>query len=218
MQFARAGVLSDNTPTVAWTTRMADKSQSPTAGRLLRGLAAIQRASQAGPLTVASIAGIENSMADVASRSFGQNRVPDSCFLSQFTNSFPLPQHKSWRHVHLTPETILLVTSTLHGTRLPLQQWMTGFKPRTGTTGWNSAPTPDETRTSKIALPPSNNISSLDLLHGTGEATTVAAFKLALKPQKPRSVTWHKPSSWLATPIPAAPMAPPISTYPSLVS
>jgi hypothetical protein len=59
MQFARAGVLSDNTPTVAWTTRMADKSQSPTAGRLLRGLAAIQRASQAGPLTVASIAGVE---------------------------------------------------------------------------------------------------------------------------------------------------------------
>jgi hypothetical protein len=215
MQFARAGVLSDNTPTVAWTTRMADKSQSPTAGRLLRGLAAMQRASQAGPLTVASIAGVENSMADVASRSFGQNRVPDTCFLAQFTNSFPLPQQQSWRHVHLMPETISLVTSTLHGKRLPLQQWMTGYKPKTGTTGWNSARMPDGTLTSKTAPPLSNNTSSSGLLHGTGEATTVEAFKLALKPQKPRSVTWPKPLSWQATPIPAAPTVPPISTSPS---
>jgi hypothetical protein len=217
MQFARAGVLSDNTPTVAWTTRMADKTQSPSAGRLLRGLAAIQRASQAGPLTVGSIPGVENSMADIASCSFSQNRVPDSCFLAQFTHSFPLPQQQSWRHVHLMPEKISLVTSTLHGTRLPLQQWMKDYKPQTGTTGWNSAPTPDGTRTSKTARQPSNNISSLGLLHGTGKATTVEAFKLALKPQKPRSVTWHKQLSWQDTLIPGGPTAQPILTYPSPV-
>jgi hypothetical protein len=70
MRFKRAGVLSDNTPTVAWTKRMADKSQSPTAGRLLRGLAAMQRETQSGPLTVASIAGRDNQMADVAFCSF----------------------------------------------------------------------------------------------------------------------------------------------------
>jgi hypothetical protein len=35
LQFVRAGVWSDNTPTVAWTKRMADCSQAPTAGRLL---------------------------------------------------------------------------------------------------------------------------------------------------------------------------------------
>jgi hypothetical protein len=214
MQFARAGVLSDNTPTVSWSTRMADKSQSHTAGRLLRGLAAIQRASQAGPLTVASIAGVENSMADVASRSFGQNRVPDSCFLSHFTNLFPLPQQLSWRHVHLTPDRISLVTSTLLGTRLPLQQWMTGYKPKTGTTGWNSARTHAAIPTSKTVPPPSNSISSSVLLHGTGEATTVEAIKLVLNPQKPLSVTWPKPLSWQATPTPVAPMAPPILTYP----
>jgi hypothetical protein len=91
MRFAWAGVLSDNTPTVAWTAHMADRSNAPTAGRLLQGLAAIQRASQAGPLTVASIAGVENSMADVASRSFGQNRVPNAVFLQHFTNLFLLP-------------------------------------------------------------------------------------------------------------------------------
>ncbi len=135
LRFVQAGMLSDNTPTMAWTARMTNKSNSPTAGQLLRGLAAIQRASQAGPLTVASIAGVENSMADVASRSFGQSRVPDASFLKQFTHTFPLPQPQSWKHVLLMPEEILLVTSTLCGTRLPLQQWMTGFKPRIGITG-----------------------------------------------------------------------------------
>ena len=49
LRYVRAGVFSDNTPTVAWSKRMADKSQSYTAGRLLRGLAAMQRATRAGP-------------------------------------------------------------------------------------------------------------------------------------------------------------------------
>jgi hypothetical protein len=217
MKFVRAGVLSDNTPTVAWSARMADKSQSPTAGRLLRGLAAIQRASQAGPLTVASIAGVENSMADVASRSFGQNRVPDSCFLNQFSNTFPLPQQQSWRHVHLTQEKISLVTSTLGGQRLPLPQWMTGFRQTTGITGWNTARMHEGTHTSKTAPPPSSSTSSSVLLHGTGGATTVEAFKLALKPQKPRSVTWPKQLSWQDTPTPDVRMDRPTLTYPSPV-
>jgi hypothetical protein len=152
---------------------------------------------------VASIAGVENYMADVASHSFGQNHVSDSCFLSKFTNDFPLPQQLSWKHVHLTPEKILLLmTSTLCGTQLPLQQWMTGFRLRNGTTRWNSAPTLDKTRASRIAHLPSNNISSSGLLHGT--------FKLALKTQKPRSVTWPKPFlSWQDTPIHNGPTVPP---------
>ena len=33
----------------------------------------------------------------------------------------------------------------------------------------------------------------------TDKATTVEVVKLVLKPQKPISVTWHKPSSWQAT-------------------
>jgi hypothetical protein len=116
MQFSLARVLSDNMPRVAWTTYMANKSQSPTAGHLLQGLAAIQQASQAGPLIVASIAVVENCMADNASRSFGQSCVPNAWFLTQFTHTYPLLQQQSWKHVLLTPENILLVALTLHGT------------------------------------------------------------------------------------------------------
>ena len=48
------------------------QAQYHVSGRLLWGLVAIQRASQAGPLIVASITGVENSMANITSRSFVQ--------------------------------------------------------------------------------------------------------------------------------------------------
>jgi hypothetical protein len=103
LQYVRAGVFSDNTSTVAWSKRMAAKSQYPTAGRLLRGLAAIQRATRAGPLTVVSIAGKTNNMADLASGSYNTAAlVPDSPFLLHFNTRFPLPQNLSWKLVHLT--------------------------------------------------------------------------------------------------------------------
>ena len=61
-----------------------------------------------------------NSMADVTSRIFGQNLVPDTYFLSLFSSTPPLSQQKSWQNVRLMPYQILLVTLTLRGARLPL--------------------------------------------------------------------------------------------------
>ena len=198
LRYIRAGAFSDNTPTVAWSKRMADKSQSPTAGRLLRGLAAMQRATRAGPLTVASIAGKKNDMADVASRSFNTaSLVSDAPFLTHFNTRFPLPQNASWKLVPLTPEMNLLVTSTLAGKRLPLQQWMTSFKHKTGTTGSNSARTHAATHTSSTLINPSNSNCLLPSLQGSGEATTAADVKSKLRPPKQPSVTWRKPSCWL---------------------
>jgi hypothetical protein len=64
---------------------MADRSQAPTAGRLLRGLAAFQRFVQAGPFTIGSIAGKANDMADIASRSFCI--TCNTAFLTHFNGS-----------------------------------------------------------------------------------------------------------------------------------
>jgi hypothetical protein len=81
----QTGIWSDNTPTVAWTKRMADHSQAPTAG--LRGLAAFQRAVQAGPLTIGSTDGKDNDMADIVSRTF---HIPCSTsYPTFFANRFP---------------------------------------------------------------------------------------------------------------------------------
>ena len=71
IQFARSGVLSDNTPTEAWLACIPDKEQSHTPVHLLRVLAAVQRTLQSGPLNVAFISGVEKSMSGVASRRFG---------------------------------------------------------------------------------------------------------------------------------------------------
>jgi hypothetical protein len=218
LRFVRAGVWSDNTPTVAWTKRMADRSQGPTAGRLLRGLAAFQRATQAGPLTIGHIAGKTNDMADVASRSFDPVLVHDPAFLTHFHTLFPLPQSQSWRLVHLMPAQTSLVTSTLDGKRLPLPQWTTASKPKIGTRGLSSAVMLAETRTSPT--PPnqcSSSYSSVSL-RGSGAVTTAADIKSMLRPQKPPSVTWRKPSSWLATQIPGGPTDPKTWTSPSPAS
>jgi hypothetical protein len=206
LRYIRTGVWSDNTPTVAWTKRMADHSQAPTAGRLLRGLAAIQRSVQAGPLTIGSIAGKDNDMADIASRSF--DITCDRAFLTHFTSRFPLPQQQSWTLARLTPERISLVTSTLDGRRLPLQQWMTACKPKTGTRGSSSAAMPAGTHTS--LTPPnlsSNNFSSVSLL-GSGVATSAEERRCKLKLLKQRSATWRKPSCWLDTQTPVGPTDP----------
>jgi hypothetical protein len=200
LRFIRTGIWSDNTPTVAWTRRMADRSQAPTAGRLLRGLAAVQRATQAGPLTIGSIAGIENDMADVASRSFSETLLCDRAFLTHFTNRFPLPQRQSWRLAHLMPDRTLLVTSTLEGKRLPLPRWTTASKQRIGKHGSISAPMPVATHTSSTPQNRSNNNSSSVSLRGSGAATTAVDIKSSLKRLKPPSVTWHKPSCWMDTP------------------
>jgi hypothetical protein len=187
---------------------MADKSQSPTAGRLLRGLAAVQRSSQAGPYTVGSIAGVDNKMADVASRSYhpkGPDLTCDRAFLTHFNTLFPLPQQLSWKLVHPTPATTSLVISTLAGERLTLQRWMTPFAPPTGPTGLNFAQTHAEIRTSSTPQSPSNSNCLSVSLQGCGEVTTAEAVKCSLKPPKPPSVTWPRPSCWLDTPIRAAP-------------
>jgi hypothetical protein len=204
LRFKRAGALSDNTPTVAWTKRLADKSQSLTAGRLLRGLTAVQRASQAGPYTVASVAGIDNDMADVASRSFHPTKGPDltcdSVFLTHFNTRFPLPQNLCWTLVHPTPVTISLVISTLVGERLTLQRWMTPFERQTGGTGLSFVPTHDATPTCSIPPNPSNSSCLSVSLLGCGEVTTAEVVKSSLKHPKPPSVTWPRPSCWLDTP------------------
>jgi hypothetical protein len=62
------GTLCDNTSTVSWIERMASKSLSPMAGRLLRGLAFMLHSYHAGCLTTVHVPGQGNIMADIASR------------------------------------------------------------------------------------------------------------------------------------------------------
>jgi hypothetical protein len=61
------GTLCNNTLTVSWIDKMASKAKSPTAGRLLRGLAFMLYCTRAGQLTTVHVPGIKNVMANIAS-------------------------------------------------------------------------------------------------------------------------------------------------------
>ena len=64
---APLGMLCDNTPTVSYIDKMASKSKSPTARRLLRGLAFMLYCVHAGCLTTVHVPSVDKIMSDIAS-------------------------------------------------------------------------------------------------------------------------------------------------------
>ena len=99
LQHCHIALFSDNTPTVSWVQRMAAK-QSVIAMQLLRILALRLQLAEASPLTPLHIAGVDNEMADIASRSFGSESkwhcTCDSDLTNMFTSLFPPPPQTSW--------------------------------------------------------------------------------------------------------------------------
>ena len=97
LRHQRIGAFCDNTPTVSWAAKLASKRFKVARG-LLRALALRQRVQRSSPLITLSIAGVDNVMADVSSRSFcggggwARANLSDDDFLLRFNSQFPLPQ------------------------------------------------------------------------------------------------------------------------------
>lgn len=207
----QTGMFCDNTPSVAWVDRMASRSQAPIAGRLLRGLAMRQRALHAAPTSIASIAGTDNKLADVASRAFFSNPVPmldDNNFLTFFSTEFPLPQMQSWQVVHPTPELTSLVLSTLQGKIFSMRQWTTKAGRGIGNPGWNTAGTAASTRTSRTSPNRPSNQHSLPLLSGSGKATSEKELRSKLARSKRGLDMSPSRQCWLDIPTHDAPTEP----------
>ena len=68
VKHAPLGTLCDNTPTVSWVKKMVSKASTPTAGRLLRDRAFMLHCHHADPLITVHVPGMDNVMADIASR------------------------------------------------------------------------------------------------------------------------------------------------------
>ena len=104
-------------------------SRSPIAGRLTRALAMRIHINEASPLTSLSIAGINNTMADTASRTFHHNTATDHTFsihddefLLTFNSSFPL-QNCLWQGFRLSNKLASRVFSELKGEASMLVSW-----------------------------------------------------------------------------------------------
>ena len=162
-------IYSDNSPTVAWCSRMADKSKSKIAGRLLRGFAMLQRKIHSSPVLVLHVGGDDNKMADFASRCYNTplRNATNTEFLSTFNKFFP-QQDGIWKTADLPTETISVVIKCLRGRRLEMQEWTTPSVSTIGGIGSPTAscPTPPPTL---LAFPNRKNTKCSSVLrHGSG--------------------------------------------------
>jgi hypothetical protein len=214
LQHVRVAIGCDNTPAVAWTTRMATRASSPIAFRLLRGLAMRQRVTQAAPPETFHTEGERNVLADVASRIIASltNVTNPLAFLAYYNARFPLPQSPSWVLVTLDSALCSNVISTLRGRRLELRRWTTSREKRGGQIGaatpWVQTPIP----TSAVWTNQAGKACSLPLPPEFALASTEKVGKLAINRSKKRFVTWRKPSNWVGTTTQGEPTAPKTST------
>ncbi len=119
-------LFSDNSPTVEWVRRLATRG-SLVSAHLIWALALRLKLNGTCPITPLHIAGEENTMTDIPSRSFGSNKnwhcTTNSSFLTLFNNLFPLPNQTSWTVFQLTCAIGTRVTSVLQTQDFTLDEW-----------------------------------------------------------------------------------------------
>jgi hypothetical protein len=148
MHLAQSAIGCDNSPAVSWTTRMATRSDSPVAYRLIKGLAMHQCSTPSAPTAIFHVSGVNSILADVAScpvpgvtsHFYWLEKLPNANFSHYFNAKYPFPQQRCWTKVQLPSTLWFNVISTLHGQRLVLRQWMKALDKPHGQTG---LPTPN---------------------------------------------------------------------------
>ena len=123
---SHVALFSDNQPTVSWVQRLASKS-SVVAGQLVRALALRLKMTGASPLTPLHIAGVQNAMTDIPSRSFGSENKwhckNDAELLNLFNSQFPLPNQASWSVYRPSRGIYMRVLSVLRMQVTSMDEW-----------------------------------------------------------------------------------------------
>jgi hypothetical protein len=165
---------------------------------------------ECSPLAPWHIAGLNNKMADLASRSFkrgaaGNYDLTDSQLLAKFNSDFTLTQGASWHMHHLTHKVSSLVISELQLKRQPMGSWLR--LPTQGKSFGKTGPSlstalATQTPTSE-ASPLTNNLTlSAPLPRGYAMDMQEEEIKLALSVYRKRWQPLARPSNWLANPPP----------------
>ncbi len=207
----RAAAWCDNTSTVSWARKLSCK-RSKVGQRLLRALAIRHVATKSSPLAPWNIAGANNQMADLASRSFkadgrgkGNYALTDDELLTKFNSDFPLSQEASWNMHHLSSKICSLVFSELRQQQQPMGSWLR--LPTLGkTTGTNGLPLSNVLATMTPSCPtsPQPNASTLSKPMPIGYETEMEdeRIRLVLKEFNKRWQPLPRPTTWLSNPAP----------------
>ena len=129
MPDTHVGLWADNTCCVSWTARM-NSGTSKVGQQLTRALAFRFCDNKASPLVPMHIAGKDNPLGDLPSRSFkarreaGNFELDDVQFLTKFNTDFPLMQESSWLMLHLHTRLTSLVFTLLCSQTLPAGSWL----------------------------------------------------------------------------------------------
>jgi len=204
-------IWCDNTPTVAWATRLL-ATKAVLAARLLRMLALRMISCRASPLTTLHVPGNLNCMADFASRSFTQC-VSTRDFLTEFHNRFKLPQNACWILCQLPSATIGRVFACLSTKTSNLGSWHRHTK-RANVIGGIGASSfqPVSIRTFVERINQNSSFSytfSLDELEKVPLAEDSRSKPAASRqPSAPSA----RPSNWLASRTPSIAQAQPTTT------
>ncbi len=122
----RLTLFNNNSPTIRWATKLASK-RSTVAEHLVQALALRAKLQKACPFTPLHIAGKQNAIADIPSRSFGSNPAwhckTNNALLTLFNSTFPLPAQQSWTVFHLNCKTVMRVISALRMQPFVLDDW-----------------------------------------------------------------------------------------------
>jgi hypothetical protein len=121
----RVTLFSNNMPTVGWVCRLATRG-SLVLVHLIRALALRLKLKGTCPITPLHIAGEENSMTDIPSRSFGSKPkwlYKSNPVLTLFNTLFPLPNQNSWTAFQISYAVGTRVTSVLQTKEFTLDEW-----------------------------------------------------------------------------------------------
>ncbi len=167
---ANIALLSDNTPTISWVTRLASR-HSIVAANLEAALALCLKKLRCCPLTPQHIKGIKNTITDIPSHSFGS--VPQWHFKSNndlrtfFNSHFSLPNQTSWNVLQIHSDVTMRLILILQTKHFLLDEWwrLPKIGSLTGTTGPNMSHLWDWTLTYRTHHSHGGSEPSLDLQH-----------------------------------------------------
>jgi hypothetical protein len=200
----RVALFSDNSPTVSWVKRMACRS-SLIAEQLLRVLALRINTQRSCPLTTLHIAGDQNTMTDIPSRSFGSNPKwhfkTEHDLLTFFNSSFPLPNKNSWSVCQPTSKMTMRVISILRIVPFTLEDWrrLPAVAKNIGTVGKPTQGLWEWTHIFRTQVSPRECECSLGSWHASAQDIMVKESKSKIAQSVARLQPLARRSHWPAT-------------------